>query len=112
MRSFAGKCGLLKRLRLRQLFLREAPPPSAMRADIEERPAGSILDSLAAARAEHRDVALRDLHKLARLSQPEALRIIEELRLAGLVEIEREEVDAFGALVRLKSADGTPDLTG
>ena len=58
--------------------------------------------------ASSRDVALRDLHKLAGLPQPEALRIIEELRLAGLVEIEREEVDAFGALVRLKSADAPP----
>lgn len=91
------------RLRLAQRLARKpiacdarAPDPGSTEAE-----RAAILRALSTARDDGRRVTLREVHRLANLSQPVALRGVRHLEQTGAVQVEPVDHDPLSGEVRL-----------
>lgn len=91
------------RLRLAQRLARKpsACDPHAPGPASTEVERAAILRALAEAHAAGRKVTLRDIHRLAMLSQPVALRGVRHLEQAGAIEVEPVDHDPLSGEIRL-----------
>lgn len=91
------------RLRLAQRLARKPKPCDAQTPGpaSTEAERDAILRALNEARSAGRRVTLRDIHRLAMLSQPVALRGIRHLEQTGAIEVEPVDHDPLSGEIRL-----------
>ncbi|MDA7787865.1 hypothetical protein N8940_01370 [Sphingomonadaceae bacterium] len=65
-------------------------------------PFEAVLQALRNADAEGRAVSLRDIHSLSGMTQPDALRCVEQLKREGQVHVETMMLDPLAGQVSLK----------
>ena len=94
----AKRTSLYRRL---VLWLRGQQNDATGAEEIAIADAAVVIDAILKRERAGEPTTLRQLHKASQLTQPQALRVLGELERAGLVVIERNNVDAFESVITL-----------